>query len=190
MREIHVPESAHFPVSGQQFAQHFFRQPTCPIPIVFAVASAKMGESNAGPAVQNRFAYCGDRSGIMNIRPKIAAVIDTGENPIRLRHQTIQANTHAIRRRAVNCESPRTSGINAHRAMRGYLMTTTRLRTRRSNQADFTQFAAASNNAFKPGESIPSSLVSRNCILLVYGPQTGNAAHGAAFIHSNRNGFA
>ena len=54
------------------------------------------GERDPRPAVQERFADCGDRPGVINFRTEVRAVIDPAQYPLCFRHQMEETEPRAI----------------------------------------------------------------------------------------------
>src|SRR3954465_2727136 len=86
-----------------------------------------MRNGNSGPAMQDALAHRGDRAGVMDVSPKIRAVIHPAQHPLRVRHDVQQTEPRAVRRRAMNGETLVAARLNPHSLLPCPRMTPARL---------------------------------------------------------------
>jgi hypothetical protein len=87
-----------------------------------------MRDRDSRPAVKERFANRRDRPRVINVGPKIRAVIDPAQNPFRFRNQMKQAEAGAIGRRAVNRKPILAARLDPHPFVPGDGVANSRLR--------------------------------------------------------------
>src|SRR5262249_55737159 len=80
-RQIPLPEMSRLDRPGKQLQKDVPDPTSRSLPINWHVALAVMRDGDAWPTMKRRLAHSGDGPRVVNIRPKIAAVIDTAEGP-------------------------------------------------------------------------------------------------------------
>src|SRR5262249_61591599 len=80
--------------------------------------------------VQDRLADRRDGSGVVHVGPEVAAVIDSGEDPLRLGDDPMEANSDTIGRSAVDREAFLATWLQEDRFARGHDVAAARLRAR------------------------------------------------------------
>ena len=139
VREVDVPENARLPGSGHQVAQNW-NNPECRfLPVVLASSAAEMRNRYGGKAVQDRFPRCGNRSRMPDVGPQVAAVVDTGEYPGRVRGEIVQPHADAIGRRSVHGESAGAAHLNPDWLVRCHPMAAPGQCLHRGNRHRFAQ---------------------------------------------------
>jgi hypothetical protein len=129
MRKVDVVEKPSLYGAGKESREDAFDPAGSTPPINLHATFAILGKGDAGPSVEHRLTNRSDCPGIIDVGAEIPAVIDTAENPVRVRNNFVKTKSTAIGWGAVNGVSTITASLNPHRPFVGDRVTDSGLRS-------------------------------------------------------------